>query len=190
MKVVVAGERPFVEGIGRLCSQAGHDVVLYLVEDFNTAVQSGWAMADAANADIAIELHNESAAAKEELLVSLAASIPRDALLLTSAMATSTTQAAAWVPRPERVVGFGVVPPLQRVYCPDGVRPDRLGFVYPGRRRHPDLFHPPDPDCVFCPPPRRRSLSDSMADCQGHPQRRCWVMARAQHVRSRHDACG
>ncbi|HUM69981.1 MAG TPA: 3-hydroxyacyl-CoA dehydrogenase family protein, partial [Chloroflexota bacterium] len=47
-------------------------------------------------------------------LVSLAASIPRDALLLTSALATSTTQAAAWVPRPERVVGFGVVPPLQR----------------------------------------------------------------------------
>lgn len=114
MKVVVAGERPFVEGIGRLCSQAGYDVVLYLVEDFNTAVQSSWAMADAANADIAIELHNESAAAKEELLVSLAASIPRDALLLTSALATSTTQAAAWVPRPERVVGFGVVPPLQR----------------------------------------------------------------------------
>jgi len=114
MKVVVAGEMPFVEGIGRLCTQAGHDVVLYLVEDFNTAVQSGWAMADAANADIGIELHNESAAAKEELLVSLAASIPRDALLLTSALATSTTQAAAWVPRPERVVGFGVVPPLKR----------------------------------------------------------------------------
>jgi 3-hydroxybutyryl-CoA dehydrogenase len=117
MKVVVAGEMPFVEGIGRLCTQAGHDVVLYLVEDFNTAVQSGWAMPDAAHADIAIELHNESAAAKEELLVSLAAYIPRDALLLTSALATSTTQAAAWVPHPERVVGFGVVPPLK----PEGV---------------------------------------------------------------------
>lgn len=114
MKVVVAGERPFVEGIGNLCLQVGHEVVMYLVEDFNTAVQSGWAMADAANADIAIELHNESAAAKEELLVSLAASIPRDALLLTSALATSTSQAAAWVPRPERVVGFSVVPPLKR----------------------------------------------------------------------------
>jgi 3-hydroxybutyryl-CoA dehydrogenase len=114
MKVVVAGERPFVEEIGALCSQVGHETVMYLVEDFNTAVQSGWAMADAANADVAIELHNESAASKEELLVSLAASIPREALLLTSALASSTTQAAAWVPKPERVVGFSVVPPLKR----------------------------------------------------------------------------
>lgn len=115
MKVVVAGELPFVEGIGRFCTQVGHDTVLYLVEDFQSAVQSGWAMPDAASADIAIELHNESAAAKEELLVSLAASIPPDAILFTSAMATSTTQAAAWVPNPERVVGFGVVPPFKRV---------------------------------------------------------------------------
>lgn len=114
MKVVVAGEMPFVKEIGRLCSQAGHDTVLYLVEDFHSAVQSGWAMPDAANADVAIELHNESAPAKEELLVSLAASIPPEALILTSAMATSVTQAAAWVPNPERVVGFSVVPPLKQ----------------------------------------------------------------------------
>ncbi|NJN55034.1 MAG: hypothetical protein HC804_09930, partial [Anaerolineae bacterium] len=38
---------------------------------------------------------------------------PPQALLLTSALATSTTQAAAWVPGPERVVGFGVLPPLK-----------------------------------------------------------------------------
>lgn len=113
MKVVVAGEWPLVENIGGLCTQVGHDVVMYLVEDFNTAVQSGWAMADAANADVAIEIHNESAASKEELLVSLASYIPPDALLLTSALATSTTQAASWVTNPDRVVGFGLVPPLK-----------------------------------------------------------------------------
>jgi 3-hydroxybutyryl-CoA dehydrogenase len=115
MKVVVAGEMPFVKEIGQLCTQVGHNTVLYLVEDFHSAVQSGWAMPDAANADVAIELHNESAAAKEELLVSLAAAIPADALLLTSALATSVTQAAAWIPNPERVVGFSVVPPLKQV---------------------------------------------------------------------------
>jgi 3-hydroxybutyryl-CoA dehydrogenase len=113
MKVVIAGEMPFVQEIGRLCTQVGHDTVIYLVEDFNSAVQSGWAMPDAANADIAIELINESVAAKEELLVSLAASVPPQALLLTSALATSVTQAAAWLPHPERVVGFSVVPPLK-----------------------------------------------------------------------------
>lgn len=114
MKIAVAGERPFVEEVGRLCIEYGHDVMLYLVEDFSAAVRSGWGMSDAANVDAAIELHNESAASKEELLVSLGAVIPPHALLLTSALATSATRAASWVPNPARVVGFGVVPPLKR----------------------------------------------------------------------------
>lgn len=114
MKVVVAGEDPFVRTIGQLCTEAGHDTVMYLVEDFQSAVHSGWAMPDAANADVAIEIHNESASAKEELLVALASFVPPDALIFTSALASSVTQAASWVPNPERVVGFGVIPPLRR----------------------------------------------------------------------------
>jgi 3-hydroxybutyryl-CoA dehydrogenase len=114
MKVVIAGESPFVEQMGQLCTQAGHDAVIYLVEDFSSALHSGYAMPDAAGVDVAIELHNESAAAKEELLAALSAFIPPDALLLTSALATSTTQAAAWVPKPGRVVGFGILPPLRK----------------------------------------------------------------------------
>lgn len=114
MKVVIAGESPFVEQMGQLCTQANHDTVLYLVEDFTSALHSGYSMPDAAGVDVAIELHNESAAAKEELLAALGAFIPPDALLLTSALATSTTQAAAWIPKPGRVVGFGIVPPLRK----------------------------------------------------------------------------
>ncbi len=114
MKVVIAGESPFVEQMGQLCTQAGHDTVVYLVEDFTSALHSGYAMPEATGVDVAIELHNESAAAKEELLAALSAFIPPDALLLTSALATSTTQAAAWVPKPARVVGFGIVPPLRK----------------------------------------------------------------------------
>jgi 3-hydroxybutyryl-CoA dehydrogenase len=114
MKVVIAGESPFVEQMGQLCTQAGHNTILYLVEDFTSALHSGFSMPDAAGADVAIELHNESAAAKEELLAALSAFIPPDALLLSSALATSTTQAAAWVPKPDRVVGFGIVPPLRK----------------------------------------------------------------------------
>lgn len=114
MKVVIAGESPFVEQMGQLCTQAGHNTVIYLVEDFTSALHSGFAMPEAASADVAIELHNESAAAKEELLAALGAFIPPDALLLTSALATSTTQAAAWVPKPGRAVGFGMVPPLRK----------------------------------------------------------------------------
>jgi 3-hydroxybutyryl-CoA dehydrogenase len=112
MKVVIAGEIPFVEEVGQLCLTAGHDVVMYLVEDFFSAVHSGYLMTEAKDADVAIELHNESAAAKEELLRALGVHIPAEALLLTSALATSTTLAASWVPQPERVVGFGLVPPI------------------------------------------------------------------------------
>ena len=92
MKIVIAGEMPLVDEIGQICTRYGHDTVLYLVEDFPSAIQSGWAMPDAAGADVAIELHNESAPAKEELLVSLAASTPPNAILFTSALATSTTK--------------------------------------------------------------------------------------------------
>ncbi|MCP5093948.1 MAG: hypothetical protein GY943_00185, partial [Chloroflexi bacterium] len=60
MKIAVAGEMPFVKEIGQLCVEAGHNTVLYLVEDFQSAIQSGYAMPDAANVDVAIELHNES----------------------------------------------------------------------------------------------------------------------------------
>jgi 3-hydroxybutyryl-CoA dehydrogenase len=64
--------------------------------------------------DVVVELHNESAAAKNELLLALSDAVPYRALVLTSALATSTTQAAAWVTRPERVVGFGLLPPLAK----------------------------------------------------------------------------
>lgn len=111
MKVVIAGETPFVDEVGQLCLAAGHDTVLYLVEDFLGAMQSG-TMVEVAEADVVIELHNESADAKQELLFGLGNTIRPEALLLTSALATSATQAAAWVPHPERVVGFGLLPPL------------------------------------------------------------------------------
>ncbi|MDT8306965.1 MAG: 3-hydroxyacyl-CoA dehydrogenase family protein, partial [Anaerolineae bacterium] len=97
---------------GALCERAGHTCVLYLVEDFFSAIESGLMMDEAEDVDIAIELHNESADAKQELLLSLSAAIPEEALVLSSALSTSTTQAAAWMANPGRVVGFGLVPPL------------------------------------------------------------------------------
>lgn len=114
MKVVIAGEIPLLDEIGQLCERAGHSCVLYLVEDFFSAIESGLMMDEAEDVDVAIELHNESADAKQELLLSLSAAIPDDALVLSSALSTSTTQAAAWMANPGRVVGFGLVPPLHK----------------------------------------------------------------------------
>ena len=112
MKVVIAGETPFVEEVGQLCTQAGHDTTLYLVEDYLGALQGGTIAEGAPDVDVVVELHNESADAKQELLFSLGHSVSPDSLILTSALATSATQAAAWVRQPQRVVGFGVLPPL------------------------------------------------------------------------------
>lgn len=112
MKVIIAGESPFVEQIGHLCRRTGHNTTIYLVEDFLDALETGFILEDMSETDIVIELHNESAAAKHELLLALGSALPDEALVLTSALATSATQAAAWVPNPSRVVGFGVLPPI------------------------------------------------------------------------------
>jgi len=117
MNVVIAGELPLLQEVGELCRQAGHTCTLFLVEDFFSAIESGLMMEVAGDADVAVELHNESADAKQELLLSLAQAIPDTALVLSSALSTSTTQAAAWMANPARVVGFGLVPPL----APEGL---------------------------------------------------------------------
>jgi len=112
MNVIIAGEIPLVEELAQSCVAAGHSTAAYLVEDFLSAVQSGYILGDLGEVDVAIEVHNESASAKQELLLALSTAIPESALVLTSALATSTTQAAAWSMHPGRVVGFGLLSPL------------------------------------------------------------------------------
>jgi 3-hydroxybutyryl-CoA dehydrogenase len=112
MRVLVAGEIPFVDEIARLCRHAAHKTKIYLVEDFLGAVEAGYELDNLSEIEIVIELHNESAAAKQELLQALGTCLSPDALILTSALATSATRAASWIPNPERVVGFGVLPPI------------------------------------------------------------------------------
>lgn len=117
MKVIIAGEMPFLESVGDLCTAAGHETILYLVEDFFSAVESGMMMDEAGDADVVIDVHNESCEAKQELMLSLAQAVPLDALVLSSVLPASATQAAAWMANPERVVGFGLLPPI----APGGV---------------------------------------------------------------------
>lgn len=111
-KVVIAGESPFVEEVTNLCEATGYDVLTYLVEDFLDAMHSGYLLGNITDADVVLELHHESQRTKQELLTILGDIVPYKALVMTSALSISTTEAARWVPRPERVVGFGVLPPL------------------------------------------------------------------------------
>lgn len=112
MKVLIAGETPFVDEIGDLCVKAGHDTTLYLVEDFLGAIESGYSIRGFGDYEVVIECHNESAAVKQELLLALSNIVAPDSLILSTALPVSTTQIAAWVTNSWRVVGFGMVPPI------------------------------------------------------------------------------
>lgn len=108
MKVVIAGELPLAENLLALCTQAGHATSLYLVETLADAHTARHLAAEAAQADVALECHNESRPAKRRLVALLA-----DARsIYVSALACSATEAASWAARPATVVGWGALPPL------------------------------------------------------------------------------
>ena len=113
MKVIVAGEIPLVTEIGHLCIAADYETHLFVAEDFDDALASGRIMEEAGDAHVAIEVQNESAEAKRALLEGLANVLPNDALILSSALATSATEAAACLSNPARLVGFALLPPLE-----------------------------------------------------------------------------
>jgi 3-hydroxybutyryl-CoA dehydrogenase len=49
--------------------------------------------------------------------------VPDDMLFLVSAMSLSATEIASWFQHPERVIGFGYVPPLSSVKCLEATKP-------------------------------------------------------------------
>ncbi|HOU40663.1 MAG TPA: 3-hydroxyacyl-CoA dehydrogenase family protein [Promineifilum sp.] len=112
MNVIIVGETPFVDEIGRLCRAAGHVTERLPGRAFLAEGQAGDERQKLAAAEVVIAAQDTSAAAKRAVLMALSVGVPEEALLLTLALATSVTTAAAWVRSPERVVGFGVVPPL------------------------------------------------------------------------------
>lgn len=112
MKVLLIGEFPFVTEVGQLCLNAGHNTAVYVVEQLLDVEQSNGTLPEAAEAEVVIELYNESAAVKQKLLGIVGTAVNPDTLILTTALPVSTTQAAAWVPHPQRVVGIGLLPPI------------------------------------------------------------------------------
>ncbi len=112
MKVIVAGEYPLAWDIGQLCLDGGHETHIYVAEDLYDAQASGSMLDGVANVDLAIEAHNETVEAKRELLSALALVMHDDAPVLSSTMVCSATETASWIASPERLVGFGLLPPL------------------------------------------------------------------------------
>ena len=109
MKVLVAGQRPLAEDVLALCLSAGHAATLYLA-DGAEAIQFDELPAVAAGANLAIECHDESREVKRRIVSALDAA----PALYVSALSCAVTESASWSARPERIVGWGALPPFVR----------------------------------------------------------------------------
>ena len=110
MKIIIAGELPLAEELLNLSVAAGHEAALYLVESLRDAETAARLREEAASADAALECHNESKAAKRQVVQMLGVV----KAVCVSALACSTTEAASWAAHPERVTGWGALPPLEK----------------------------------------------------------------------------
>jgi 3-hydroxybutyryl-CoA dehydrogenase len=108
VRVLLAGELPLAEELLGLCTAASHATTLYVVETLAEAETASRLAQDAAQADVAVECCNESRAAKRRVVALLEAA----PALHVSALACSATEAASWSAQPERMVGWGALPPL------------------------------------------------------------------------------
>lgn len=111
--VILIGEQPLVDELAERCRAAGWTTSLFLIEELahSDGLEDRVRVA-AQSARVAIEVMSESIEAKLKILIALDNALPEDALLLTSAFSTATTQVSQGLSHPQRVVGFAVLPPL------------------------------------------------------------------------------
>ena len=112
MNVVIIGDTPFLEEITGLCQRAGHVVRALQVG----TILGDWAdleyATDLLNADVVIEACHRARHSRRQMVSFVETVYPPDTLLLVSALTASTTEIASWTRAPQRVVGYGILPPL------------------------------------------------------------------------------
>lgn len=113
-KVLIIGETPLVEDLAALCIDAGQTVVAYSSDEVREAAGLTRLTADASTSDLAIDNLVESIDLKREVVRVLDRSLPATALLVSASMSVTATQIAAWTSQPDRLVGFGALPPLKK----------------------------------------------------------------------------
>jgi len=102
MRILLVGAQPFIAGLAPVLERGGHEVDAFTTVAFLSS-ERGFGDYDAV-----IEAENTSAEKKREVLRRLPAAVP----LHSCALAVSTTLAAGWIRNPERLAGFGVLPPI------------------------------------------------------------------------------
>jgi 3-hydroxybutyryl-CoA dehydrogenase len=112
MRVLIVGEVPFVDTLAGLCRAKNHKVDLFLSNDLEEQGMLDKMVRAATHCEICIESLNESQSGKMWLVEGVEANMPANALLLVSALAASATEAASWTEHANRVVGYGLLPPI------------------------------------------------------------------------------
>jgi 3-hydroxybutyryl-CoA dehydrogenase len=112
MRVLIVGEIPFVDTLAGLCRAKNHRVDLFLSEDLADQDTLDKMVRAATRCQIAIESLNESRDGKLWLVEGVEANLPDKALFLVSALAANTTEIASWTEHANRVVGYGLLPPI------------------------------------------------------------------------------
>lgn len=112
MNVVIVADTPFLEELAALCRRAGHTVRALQV----ATILGDWSDVEYASellgADVVIEACHRSAHTRRQVVAFVETVYPVDTLLLVSALTASVNEIASWTRAPQRVAGFGLLPPL------------------------------------------------------------------------------
>lgn len=158
MRVLVVGEVPFVEVLAGLCRARSYKVDLFLVDDLEDQEVLDQMARAATRCQVAVESLNESQQAKLWLVEGMEANMPDDALLLVSALSASATEIASWTELPQRVAGYGLLPPISTTGLVEFAPALQTDFEMAARARRfwEDLGFEPVrvPDCAGLVRPR------------------------------------
>lgn len=114
--VVLAGDMPFIDGLYKICTDRGHRVDSYYIDDLDEQSNLDRLVNDVAVCDVFIESLNESASSKLWLIEGVEVNLKPNAILLSNVLCASATEVASWCTYPNRVIGCGFLPPIK----PDG----------------------------------------------------------------------
>jgi len=135
MRVLVVGEVPFVGALAGLCRAKNHKVDLFLAEDLEDQDVLDKMVRAASRCQVAIESLNDSLEGKMWLVEGIEANLSADAILLTSALAASATEAASWTENPARVIGYGLLPPIAVTGMVEFAPALQTGFEFANKAR-------------------------------------------------------
>ena len=107
--IAILGQPPFSDALAALCRQAGHRAQILDVEELAFGLPDSNHLFQF---DVILDCHHSLD--RGEYLAMLGPLLPDDILYLASTLNASATLIAADLGLPRRVVGFGVLPPLQK----------------------------------------------------------------------------